>query len=297
MKANHSTFLSSSNFVTLLLILFSTVAFSQVTEKADTMKVVKSDTLKTTQADTLKAGQVAPLVAPVEVPAVIPVAEPAVTPAVTPAVAPKEKPAETPATKPAEAPAETKKADEEKPVDKKDKKGKKNEIIFYGGVNFTKLASSSGNYESESDLGYQLGGYYKQGRLLYWQAGARFANTKVGYKLANSPESTGFSGINISEVDFPITGGINFTSFMNRVLSVRLFVSAVPSFTLKVGDNDFGFTKEDVNSFILYGQGGLGINVAFLVLELGYNYGFNEVLVDNTDSKPGQVFINLGFRF
>ena len=84
---------------------------------------------------------------------------------------------------------------------------------------------------------------------------------------------------------------------MNRVLSVRLFASAVPAFTLKVGDNSYDINKDNVNSFIVYGQGGLGINVAFLVLEAGYNYGFNELLKDNTDSKPGQAFINLGFRF
>ncbi|MEI8047263.1 MAG: hypothetical protein WCI92_07780 [Bacteroidota bacterium] len=188
-------------------------------------------------------------------------------------------------------PADTPKADGEK--DKKDKKGKKNEIIFYTGVNFTQLGTSTG-YESETQPGYQLGGYYKQGRMLYWQAGARFASSKFGYK---QPDSTEFTGISVSDADFPLTLGVNFTSFMNRVLSVRLFVSAVPSFTLKVADNPYGITKDKLNSFVLYGQGGLGVNVAFMILELGYNYGFNELIVGNTDSKPGQLFINLGFRF
>jgi hypothetical protein len=175
----------------------------------------------------------------------------------------------------------------------KDKKGKKNEIILYTGVNFTSIGSSS-EVESESDLGYQLGAYYKQGRMFYWQAGARYASSKIGYKTADSTE---FTGISISDIDFPLTLGINFTSFMNRVLSVRLFVSAVPAITLKVSDNPYGITKDDVNPFILYGQGGLGVNVAFLVLEGGYNFGFNEMLESDTSSKPGQLFVNLGFRF
>lgn len=179
---------------------------------------------------------------------------------------------------------------------KKDKKGKKNEIILYTGVNFTQLSSSS-TYQSESDLGYQLGAYYKQGRMLYWQAGARFASAKIGYKPTNSQADSTFESLTVSDIDLPLTVGINFTSFMNRVLSVRLFVSAVPAFTLKVSDNPYGITKDNINPFILYGQGGLGVNVAFMVLEFGYNYGFNEVLENNTDSKPGQMFINLGFRF
>jgi hypothetical protein len=181
--------------------------------------------------------------------------------------------------------------------DGKSKEGKKNEIIFYGGINFTQLGSSTANYESESDIGYQLGGYYKQGKMFYWQAGARFCNSVIGYKPANAAAGAEFGNFSVSDIDIPLTLGINFTSFMNRVLSVRLFASAVPAFTLKVGDNDYGITKEKVNSFVMYGQGGLGVNVAFVVLEAGYNYGFNELLVDYTDSNPGQLFINLGFRF
>ncbi len=246
MKTNRFSLNFTAIFVTLLFILLSNYAVSQVTENSDSLKVTQPDTIKTAPADTLKA-----------------------------------------------TPAAEQKNDQEKT---KAKKGKKNEIILYSGVNFTQLGSSD-RYQTEAQTGYQLGAYYKQGRLFYWQAGARFASAKIGYKPAGSNDTTDFVGVPISEVDIPLTLGINFTSFMNRVLSVRLFASAVPSFTLKVGDNPFGITKDDVNSFILYGQGGLGINVAFFVIEAGYNYGFNELLVGNTDSNPGQVFVNLGFRF
>jgi hypothetical protein len=179
---------------------------------------------------------------------------------------------------------------------KKDKKGKKNEIILYAGTNFTELGSS-GAYETQAEPGLQLGAYYKQGRLFYWQAGLRFANAQIGYKPANSPAGTEFENLSVSDLDIPLTLGVNVTSFMNRVLSVRVFASAVPSFTVKVADNSFGIKKDNVNSFIMYGQGGIGVNVAFMILEAGYNYGFNELLEGNTDSNPGQFFINLGFRF
>ena len=213
-------------------------------------------------------------------------------------------PAETPEVKPDEvnqqAAEETKKVEEEKPAEEKDKqkdkKGKKNEIVFYTGANFTQLGASD-LYETQNEVGYQLGAYYKQGRLFYWQVGARFASAKIGYKPADSPANTDFGSFTVSDLDFPLTLGLNFTSFMNRVLSVRLFASAVPAVTLNVGDNTYGIDKDNVESFVMYGQGGIGVNVAFLVLEAGYNFGFNELLVGNTDSKPGQVFINLGFRF
>lgn len=181
---------------------------------------------------------------------------------------------------------------EEKSKEKKEKK--KNEIVFYTGVNFTQLGSSSVGYESEVGTGWHLGAYYKQGKFFYWQAGLRYNSATIGYKPTGTAD---FGDFTVSDIDIPVTAGINLLSATNRVLSLRLFVSAVPAFTMNVGDNTYGISKDNVNSFVLYGQGGIGVNVAFVVLELGYNYGFNELLTDYTDSKPGQVFINLGFRF
>lgn len=268
--------------VSMFLFLNPDFAFSQVTQP-DSSKITKADTLNAAMSDSLKSIQAAP--------ALVPAATVIAVPGETPSAAPAQTKAE---------PAETQKATEGKtdddPDKKKDKKGKKNEIILYSGANFTQL-NSSDNYESEAATGYQLGAYYKQGRMFYWQAGARYASAKIGFKPGDSPAGTDLGTVTVSDMQIPLTLGVNFTSFMNRVLSVRLFASAVPAFTLKVGDNSYDITKDNVNSFILYGQGGLGINVAFLVLETGYNYGFNELLIDNTDSKPGQLFINLGFRF
>jgi len=187
--------------------------------------------------------------------------------------------------------AETQKA-EEKSNGKKEKK--KNEIVFYAGVNFTQLGSSATGYESEAGTGWHLGAYYKQGKFFYWQAGLRYNSALIGYKPTGSAD---FGDFSVSDIDIPVTAGINLLSATNRVLSLRLFVSAVPAFTMNIGDNTFGISKDNVNSFILYGQGGVGVNVAFLVLELGYNYGFNELLIDHKDSNPGQAFVNLGFRF
>lgn len=175
--------------------------------------------------------------------------------------------------------------------DKKDDKKRKDEFIPYVGVNFNRM-TSSGQYESSTGIGYHLGFNYKRGKFFYWQVGARFNNAV--FDLTNNADST--DGVPIKDIDLQVTGGINFLSPLNRIVALRLFVSAVPSFALGVGDNDLGIVKDDINSFMLYGQAGLGINVAFLVIEAGYNYGFQDMLKDY-DSKPGQVFVNLGFRF
>lgn len=181
--------------------------------------------------------------------------------------------------------------------EKKDKKEskRKDEFIPYVGVNFNQLNLSGNDLESGMGLGWHLGFDYKRGKFFYWQVGIRYNNAV--YKLKEIDlDSADFVNVPVRGIDVPITGGVNFLSAINRIVALRLFVSAVPSFAFGVGDNDLGFDKDAINPFIMYGQAGLGINVAFLVLEAGYNFGFKDLLKDY-ESKPGQVFINLGFRF
>lgn len=177
---------------------------------------------------------------------------------------------------------------------KKDHK-RKDEFVLYAGVNFNQIGVNESDFESTNEAGYHLGGYYKRGKFFYWQAGARFASASYSLKnLASANDS--INDFSVSSIDIPLTAGVNLLSATNRILALRLFISADPTINLGIGDNDFGWEKDDLNSFILYGQGGLGVNVAFLVIEVGYNYGVQDLFKD-IESKPGQVFVNIGFRF
>lgn len=194
-------------------------------------------------------------------------------------------------------PPDTTVSKKDKDEGKKDKK-RKDEFIVYIGANFDKLSVSSNVYEATMKAGYHIGFNYKRGKFFYWQVGLRYNNPVYGLKsIPALPDTVGVeSNFGIRDFDIPITGGINFLSATNRVLALRLFLSAVPSFNVGVGDNDLGITKDNINSFTMYGQAGLGVNVAFVVIETGYNFGFSDILQDHK-SVPGQIFVNLGFRF
>ncbi len=167
---------------------------------------------------------------------------------------------------------------------------RKDEFIPYAGVNFNQIS----DLDTKMGIGYHIGFNYKRGKFFYWQVGARFNSAGYNFSEYNGNDTTIYVGIR--SIDIPVTGGMNFLAFVNRVVALRLFVSAVPGFALGIGENDLGLEKDDLETFCLYGQGGIGINVAFLVIEAGYNYGFTNVFT-NADSQPGQVFVNLGFRF
>ena len=182
---------------------------------------------------------------------------------------------------------------------KKDRK-RKDEFKVYAGLNVNEISISSDKYQSVFAPGFLLGASYKRGRFFYWEIGARYSNPV--YNLNDLSQSSNPSNIldgvfSVRSVDVPITFGINVLSITSRVVGLRFFVSAVPTFALGVGSNDIGITKDDINNFMMFGQGGVGVDVAFLFLEAGLNYGFTDMVKNDVQSKPYQLFLSLGFRF
>ena len=177
-------------------------------------------------------------------------------------------------------------------------KGWNDEFIVYVGGSLNMLSVSGASYENHTAPGYMLGGAYKRGKFFYWQVGARYNNAVYSLTDLSKPADTTVtdSVFSIRDIGIPITGGINFLSATNRIFALRLFVSAIPSFAIGVGENDLGIGKDQINTFNLYGQAGIGVNIFFMVLEAGLNYGFKDVF-KNDQSKPAQIFVHLGFRF
>ena len=184
--------------------------------------------------------------------------------------------------------------------EKRQKKKRKDEFKVFAGANFNRLSVDSKKYESTLAVGYLLGASYKRGKFFYWEIGARLNNQVYNLNdLTKPPDSSLLlDGVfNVRNINIPITFGINFLSITSRIVSLRAYVSAVPAFALGVGGNDLGISKDDINTFNLYGQGGVGVDVAFIFLEAGFNYGFTDLFKNDIESNPYQVFVNLGFRF
>lgn len=189
------------------------------------------------------------------------------------------------------------KSEESKKEKQEEKKKKSGVIMAYGGVTFNHLSTSS-TYESVIAPGWALGAAYKHGRFFYWQVGARYNNAVYEVNLAGQTvDSIQDNLFSVKDIDIPVTAGLNLLYFTGKALGLRVYVSAVPAFVVGVGNSDYSnFTKDDVNSFNIYGQGGLGFDFLFLSIDAGYNYGFTDVF-QNEQSGPGQIYVNLGFRF
>ncbi len=182
---------------------------------------------------------------------------------------------------------------------KKDRK-RRDEFKITAGLNVSEMSISSDKYESVIAPGFLLGASYKRGRFFYWELGARYNNPVYNLRDLSVPAdpSTILDGVfSVRSIDVPITLGINFLSITSRIIGLRAFVGVIPTFALGVGGNDIGIEKGDINSFMMFGHGGIGVDATFLFLEAGLNYGFTDVFVNDVQSKPYQIFLNLGFRF
>ena len=176
-----------------------------------------------------------------------------------------------------------------------EKKAKPKQFNFYIGGNSNTMSGSTASYNANSALGYQIGVAWKKGGFTYWQVGLMYNYSSWGFNSVATTVDTG--KLNVQALDIPVTLGINFLSFA-KIVGLRAYVNAVPAFTLGVGSNSFGISKDDVNSFIFYVGGGIGVDILFLMIDIGYNYGTGSILKNSASStNPGQAYVNLGFRF
>jgi len=169
----------------------------------------------------------------------------------------------------------------------------KSTFIIYAGPNVSTLRVESEELNKESKTGYHIGLSWRKAGFFYTQLGVRY-NSPVYSVFPATASDSGDHKFSVSDIDFPITAGLNFLS--GRILGLRGFLGVTPAFNIGVGDNDYDINKDNINTFVFYGQAGIGVDVLFLSIDLGYNYGFSDMIKD-VNSKPGQGFLNIGFKF
>jgi len=164
---------------------------------------------------------------------------------------------------------------------------------IYGGVSTSNIILSNNSaFESAYAAGYNLGFSYRKGRFAYWEMGVNYNNSAVTLDELSIQEEN----MQIRQLEAPISIGINALSLTRRVLGVRLFGGVVPGYVLGIKENPFDLVTDDFNRFQFSGRVGVGVDVLFLFIEGGYQYGFTELLKDQ-DSNLTQLDLKIGFRF
>jgi len=163
---------------------------------------------------------------------------------------------------------------------------------IYGGVSAGTILLSESPFESAYGTGFLFGAAYRKGRFAYWEIGFNYNNSVVSIEGVNALEEN----LNIRQVEIPISGGFNLLSLTRRVVGVRLFGGVAPGYIVNISNNPFNLEEDDFERFQLGGRVGIGVDILFLFLEAGYQYGFLDMLKER-GSNLSQVDFRLGVRF
>lgn len=162
----------------------------------------------------------------------------------------------------------------------------------YGGISASEILLSNSAIESAYAGGFILGLSYKKGRYGYWEIGLNYNGSIVGLESVQALSET----MDIRQFELPISAGVNLFAGTERIFGLRLFGGLVPGYITSVGSNQFNLSKDDFNQFQLDGRVGVGVDVLFLFVEGGYQYGIIDLLKEQ-ESHLSQFTFLLGFRF
>jgi len=171
------------------------------------------------------------------------------------------------------------------------------------GMVFTTFLNTPDNFEASANLGLVAGADFRLGKRFYFQPGVFYMNTATAilptgqdsFKITTTRNSlrikalAGFNIINREQFKLRINTGPSF----DYVLNIKEKLT-----------NGVAFTPNDsrYNTNILNWQAGLGLDVSFITLEVGYSLGLSRVYKDDNvflattnDIKYGGLYFTLGF--
>lgn len=160
-----------------------------------------------------------------------------------------------------------------------------------GGATFSEISSAVPGFTESSGTGYFVGGAIRAGQFLYIEPGVYYQEQRITLRNTSSGVE---DGVGIRSTTVPVIAGVNFNL---AVASVRAGLGPTFTFQGSVSDNDFGFVKDDFDSFRAGYILNLGVRVLFLAVDFAWQQDFSSAFEDTSlrgDGKLGTFRVGLG---
>ena len=185
------------------------------------------------------------------------------------------------------------------------------DIRLYAGVNVLQLTTDNGtnmingvlHHTSISGrIGYQFGTSVSFGKRFYVQPGFQFANLST--KIVNVNNVTGeelTDETTLKVFSIPLKFGFKLIDpEVSSIFNVRIFggidghhITSVEHGT-KSGSLDL--TTDDYTNLIMNADFGLGIDILFFYIEMGYQLGLSPVHTNGDQAKANSFYTNIGIK-
>jgi hypothetical protein len=152
-----------------------------------------------------------------------------------------------------------------------------------GGATFSEISSAPPGFSESSGTGYFVGGAIRAGQFLYVEPGIYYQEQRITLRNNSSGVE---DGVGIRSTTVPVLGGVNFNL---AVASVRAAVGPTFTFQGSVSGNNFGFVKDDFDSFRAGYMLNLGVRVLFLAVDFAWQQDFSSAFDDTTARGSGKL--------
>jgi len=166
---------------------------------------------------------------------------------------------------------------------------KKTAIGFYIGPNFSNVDITSPNLSAENRSGFQVGGYYRKGGLIYTQIGLEYMKFQTNLVLTDSTGQTS-DAVDLNRLQLPLYVGF-------KVLMFRVYAGPQIYYTLKDPDLNPDFSAIDFKRVGANGTIGAGASFLLFTLDVGHTFGLTNLFNEDFDARAGYTFVNLGVKF
>lgn len=171
------------------------------------------------------------------------------------------------------------------------------------GPNISTHAVKGSEFNSSNRFGWQLGGLLRYGHRVYLQSGLTYfsmnsrLSTLTPVFQPNDPGEIS-DRVNVRYLQLPLLAGVRFFQQERRDLGLRLQAGPAVSMLMGVKDNELQLSSNDYENLWFGAQAGLGMDVWFFTLDLGYQWGLgNAFSNDNFNGQYRMTTFSLGLTF
>ena len=186
------------------------------------------------------------------------------------------------------------------------------DVRVYGGVNFLQLSSDKGVSMIDGTLhhttvsgrpGYQFGAAVTFGERFYVQPGVQYSTLSTKVVNENSVSGDEFTDeTNLNVISVPLKIGFRLINpETENIFNVRVFAGVDGHHVLSVKHSEKSgeiddITTDDYNNLIMNADFGLGVDILFFYLDVGYQLGLTPVHSGADNAKANAFYSNLGIR-
>lgn len=172
-----------------------------------------------------------------------------------------------------------------------------------GGINLSRMTTDPQNQAGSARIGFQGGLAMRLGGKFHFQPAIYY--TRQGQDMVDTSVITQRNyALDIHGVQVNALIGITFLDL--KVFKMRANFGGSANMVLSVDNQAFLSTlrKEDFSSPIYGVRAGLGVDVLFMTLDVGYDVSINPVFKNSTvgsvvygSGQNQSLYVNLGFKF